>query len=61
MGNEERRGSARSWAAGTKRRTAIGKGHVFLYHWIRWVIPGAILAVGIWWLLTDVLGVVTGV
>jgi hypothetical protein len=32
-----------------------------LYYWIRFVIPGAILLVGIWWLLTDVLGVVTGV
>ncbi len=30
-----------------------------LYFWIRWVIPGAILAVGAWWLLTDVLGVMT--
>jgi SNF family Na+-dependent transporter len=32
-----------------------------LYYWIRYVIPGAILLVGIWWLLTDVLGIVTGV
>jgi NSS family neurotransmitter:Na+ symporter len=32
-----------------------------LYFWIRWVIPGAILAVGAWWLLTDVLGVMTTV
>ena len=28
-----------------------------LYHWVRWVIPGAILAVGVWWVLTEVLGV----
>ncbi len=35
--------------------------HLFLYHWIRWAIPGAILAVGVWWLLTEVLGVVRGV
>jgi SNF family Na+-dependent transporter len=34
---------------------------VALYYWIRWVIPGAILAVGIWWFLTDVIGVVTGI
>jgi len=27
----------------------------WLYLWIRWVIPGALLAVGIWWLVTDVL------
>ena len=38
-----------------------GQRQVFLYYWIRWVIPGAILAVGIWWLLTDVMGVVTNV
>jgi len=38
-----------------------GQRQVLLYYWIRWVIPGAILAVGIWWLLTDVMGVVTNV
>ncbi len=27
-----------------------------LYLWIRWVIPGAILAVGGWWLFEEVLG-----
>jgi neurotransmitter:Na+ symporter, NSS family len=27
----------------------------WLYLWIRWVIPGALLAVGVWWLVTDVL------
>ena len=37
-----------------------GRGLVFLYFWIRWVIPGAILAVGVWWTLTDVLGIVGG-
>ncbi|NIP83360.1 MAG: hypothetical protein GWM90_30685, partial [Gemmatimonadetes bacterium] len=30
-----------------------------LYLWVRWVIPGVILAVGVWWALTDLLGVVT--
>lgn len=30
---------------------------VFLYYWIRFVVPGAILTVGAWWLLTDVLGI----
>ena len=30
----------------------------FLYLWIRWVIPAAILAVGGWWVLSDVLRVV---
>jgi neurotransmitter:Na+ symporter, NSS family len=33
----------------------------WLYHWIRWVIPGALLMVGVWWLLTDLLHVVGGV
>ncbi len=31
---------------------------VWLYYWLRFVIPGAILLVGIWWVLTDLLGVV---
>jgi NSS family neurotransmitter:Na+ symporter len=34
--------------------------HILLYYWIRYVIPGAILAVGVWWLLTDVLGILSG-
>ena len=29
--------------------------HRFLVGWIRWVIPTAILAASVWWLLTDVL------
>jgi NSS family neurotransmitter:Na+ symporter len=29
----------------------------FLAGWLRWVLPSAILAAGIWWLLSDVLGV----
>ena len=33
----------------------------WLYLWIRWVIPGALLAVGIWWLVTDVLHLTGGV
>ncbi len=32
---------------------------IVLYHWVRWVIPGAILAVAAWWFLTEVMGVVT--
>jgi len=28
---------------------------MWLYLWIRWVIPGALILVGVWWLLTDVL------
>lgn len=31
----------------------------FLYYWIRFAIPGAILGVGTWWALSEVLGVVT--
>jgi len=31
----------------------------WLYQWIRWVIPGALLLVGVWWLLTELLGVVS--
>jgi NSS family neurotransmitter:Na+ symporter len=30
----------------------------WLYYWIRWVIPGALILVGVWWLLTELLGVV---
>jgi NSS family neurotransmitter:Na+ symporter len=33
----------------------------WLYLWIRWVIPGALIAVGAWWLMTELLGVVRGV
>ena len=34
---------------------------LWLYYWIRFGIPSAILAVGIWWLLTSVVGSVPGV
>ena len=30
----------------------------WLYLWIRWVIPGALLMVGVWWLLTEALRIV---
>jgi len=33
----------------------------WLYLWIRWVIPGALLMVGVWWLLTEALRTVRGV
>ena len=33
----------------------------WLYAWIRYVIPGAILSVGIWWFITSVLGVAEAV
>lgn len=41
--------------------TADSRSVRWLYLWIRFVIPGAILAMGTWWLLTEVLGVVGGV
>jgi SNF family Na+-dependent transporter len=33
----------------------------WLYYWIRFGIPASILTVGIWWLLTSVLGAVRAV
>lgn len=33
----------------------------WLYHWIRFGIPAAILTVGVWWFLTSVLGTATAV
>jgi len=30
-----------------------------LYFWVKYVIPAAILIIGIWWILTDVLHVVS--
>ncbi len=37
---------------------ALGGGahHRFLRLWIRWVIPGALVTVGVWWVLQDLLG-----
>ena len=32
-----------------------------LFGWLRYVVPGAILLVGLWWLASEVLGLVTGV
>lgn len=31
-----------------------------LYLWLRYVVPGVILLLGVWWVLTDVLGVLEG-
>ncbi len=42
-----------------KQLAVEGKGRAGpLLFWVRYVIPGSILAVGIWWVLTDLLGVV---
>ena len=30
---------------------------LLLYAWLRWVVPAAIVAIGLWWLATEVLGV----
>lgn len=32
-----------------------------LVRWLRWVVPSAVIAAAVWWLLTDVLGAVQGV
>jgi NSS family neurotransmitter:Na+ symporter len=39
-------------------RSGVRVAPTWLIYWIRFGIPAAILAVGIWWLLTSVLGVV---
>jgi NSS family neurotransmitter:Na+ symporter len=33
----------------------------WLYYWIRFGIPAAILSVGVWWLMTSVFGTIAGV
>lgn len=44
---------------------ALGRGGrpfpIWLYYWLRFVVPGGILVVGVWWLASDVLGWVGGV
>ena len=45
------------------RATAVeqlggGRRARLLYLWLRYVVPVAILLVGVWWLLTDLLGIV---
>lgn len=42
-------------------RAESGRRYRWLVQWLRFVVPGAILAVGSFWLLTDVLGLVGGV
>lgn len=45
--------------AGSENSTGRASGRIrFLYIWIRYVIPVAILMVGIWWVLTDLLHIV---
>jgi len=50
-----KRGEVLKQISGTEESTRfIG----ILYIWIRFVIPVAILMVGVWWLLTDLLGII---
>ena len=51
----------RQLAAGEDQRSKRGVPPIWLYYWLRFVIPAAILAVGAWWLLTTVLEVFPGV
>jgi len=53
------RGAVMEEWGGTRDQPHPGPREAFLYQWIRWVIPGAMAAVGVWWLLTEVLGVTT--
>ncbi len=50
----------REWGAGSEDDPGNLK-ETILYFWVRWVIPLAILAVGAWWFLTDVIRVIAGV
>jgi NSS family neurotransmitter:Na+ symporter len=43
------------WAMDRSRALAALDAPKWLYLWVRWVIPGAILLVGLWWLFTEVL------
>lgn len=51
---------ARSTALGELASGAPDRGIRWLYLWLRFVIPGAILSIGAWWLMSDVLRI-TGV
>jgi neurotransmitter:Na+ symporter, NSS family len=50
--------------AAALRALSLGAPHAvpaWLYWWLRFVVPGGILLVGVWWLLSAVLGVVSAV
>jgi hypothetical protein len=40
-----------------RQLASAGRAPIWLYRWLRYVVPGAILVVGVWWALTDLLGV----
>lgn len=53
------------WSLGRARALeqlggAGARGRRLLLAWLRFAVPGAILAVGLWWLLTEVLGAAAG-
>ena len=52
----DRREAIRALSAGSERPVPE-----WLYLWIRWVIPGGLLMVGVWWLLTEALRMVSSV
>ena len=43
--------------ANVLKELGLVSGTPWLYYWLKFVIPIAILSVGVWWLLTDVLGI----
>jgi SNF family Na+-dependent transporter len=44
------------WSMNRSRALAALGAPVWLYLWIRYVIPGAIIIVGLWWFSTEVIG-----
>lgn len=37
-----------------------GRAYPFLVTWLRWVVPAAVISVGVWWVLHDLFGLATG-
>lgn len=51
----------RSAALAQLAGSSASRRDVWLYYWLRFAVPGGILLVGVWWLLTEVLHVMGGV